>query len=27
RNDPTRLFRAEFDASEPVAPPPAAWGW
>ena len=24
RNDPTRLFRAEFDASEEVAPPPAA---
>ena len=27
RNDPTRLFRAEFDLTEPVAPPPAAWGW
>lgn len=27
RNDPTRLFRVEFDASEPVSPPPAAWGW
>lgn len=27
RNDPTRLFRVEFDASDPVPPPPAAWGW
>ncbi len=27
RNDPTRLFRVEFDADEPVTPPPAAWGW
>lgn len=27
RNDPTRLFRVEFDADEPVALPPAAWGW
>ena len=27
RNDPTRLFRVEFDASEPVSPPPPAWGW
>ena len=27
RNDPTRLFRVEFDASEPVAAPPPAWGW
>ena len=27
RNDPTRLFRAEFDASEEVAAPPSAWGW
>lgn len=27
RNDPTRLFRVEFDASDPVAAPPAAWGW
>lgn len=27
RNDPTRLFRVEFDASDPVAPPPPAWGW
>lgn len=27
RNDPTRLFRVEFDADEPIAPPPAAWGW
>ncbi|QZH75923.1 MAG: hypothetical protein JY451_04915 [Erythrobacter sp.] len=27
RNDPTRLFRVEFDASRPVAPPPPAWGW
>ena len=27
RNDPTRLFRVEFDASSPVTPPPPAWGW
>ncbi len=27
RNDPTRLFRVEFDASEEVAAPPPAWGW
>lgn len=27
RNDPTRLFRVEFDAGKPVTPPPAAWGW
>ena len=27
RNDPTRLFRVEFDASTPVTPPPPAWGW
>ncbi|WP_271079359.1 hypothetical protein [Aurantiacibacter sp. MUD61] len=27
RNDPTRLFRVEFDASDPVEPPPPAWGW
>ena len=27
RNDPTRLFRVEFDASAPVEPPPPAWGW
>ena len=27
RNDPTRLFRVEFDASTPIAAPPAAWGW
>lgn len=27
RNDPSRLFRVAFDASEPVAPPPPAWGW
>ncbi len=27
RNDPTRLFRVAFDASEPVEPPPSAWGW
>lgn len=27
RNDPTRLFRAEFDASEDVDAPPPAWGW
>ncbi|MBX7528016.1 hypothetical protein [Qipengyuania vesicularis] len=27
RNDPTRLFRVEFDASEPVPAPPPAWGW
>ena len=27
RNDPTRLFRVEFDASDPIAPPPPSWGW
>ena len=27
RNDPTRLLRVEFDASTPIAAPPAAWGW
>ncbi len=27
RNDPTRLFRVEFDASDEVAAPPPAWGW
>jgi hypothetical protein len=27
RNDPTRLFRVEIDASAPVEAPPAAWGW
>ena len=27
RNDPTRLFRVEFDLTDPVAAPPAAWGW
>ncbi|MBX7491915.1 hypothetical protein K3163_01685 [Qipengyuania sp. 1NDW9] len=28
RNDPTRLFRVEFDASRPLpAAPPPAWGW
>lgn len=27
RNDPTRLFRVEFDATKPVAAPPPAWGW
>lgn len=27
RNDPTRLFRVEFDASQPVEAPPPAWGW
>ncbi|MEW4449235.1 hypothetical protein [Qipengyuania sp. JC766] len=26
RNDPTRLFRLEFDAGDPVPPPPPAWG-
>ncbi len=26
-NDPTRLFRVEFDATTPVAAPPPAWGW
>ena len=25
-NDPTRIFRAEFDLSTPVAAPPPAWG-
>lgn len=27
RNDPTRLFRVEIDASAPVETPPDAWGW
>lgn len=27
RNDPTRLFRAEFDATREVDAPPKAWGW
>lgn len=27
RNDPSRLFRVEIDASAPVAAPPPAWGW
>lgn len=27
RNDPTRQFRVEFNANEPVTPPPPAWGW
>ena len=27
RNDPTRRFRVEFDASEEVDAPPPAWGW
>ncbi len=27
RNDPTRLFRVEFDASDPVDEAPPAWGW
>jgi hypothetical protein len=27
RNDPTRLFRVEFVASQPVEAPPPAWGW
>ena len=27
RNDPTRLFRVEFDASDAVEEPVAAWGW
>lgn len=27
RNDPTRLFRVEFDAGDDIAPPPPAWGW
>ena len=27
RNDPTRLFRVAFDASDAVEPPPPAWGW
>ena len=26
RNDPTRLFRVEFDANDPVDTPPPAWG-
>ena len=25
-NDPTRLFRAEFDLTRPIDPPPPAWG-
>lgn len=27
RNDPTRLFRVEFDLTDEIAPPPPAWGW
>lgn len=27
RNDPTRLFRVEFDANEEIVAPPPAWGW
>ena len=27
RNDPSRQFRVRFDASQPVEPPPPAWGW
>ena len=27
RNDPSRLFRVEFDLTDPVSPPPPAWGW
>ncbi|WP_338241732.1 hypothetical protein [Aurantiacibacter hainanensis] len=27
RNDPTRLFRVEFDAEHAVPAPPTAWGW
>ena len=27
RNDPTRLFRVEFDLTREIAPPPSAWGW
>lgn len=27
RNDPTRLFRVEFDAARTVTAPPKAWGW
>ncbi|MWV26636.1 hypothetical protein [Aurantiacibacter rhizosphaerae] len=27
RNDPTRLFRVEFDAGNPVDESPGAWGW
>ncbi len=27
RNDPTRLFRVEFDTTSPIDPPPPAWGW
>lgn len=27
RNDPTRLFRVEFDLAHGVAAPPPAWGW
>lgn len=26
-NDPTRLFRVEFDLTRPIDPPPPAWGW
>ena len=26
RNDPSRLFRVVFDLTDPVAPPPPAWG-
>ncbi|MGB3797949.1 MAG: hypothetical protein WA957_16820 [Alteraurantiacibacter sp.] len=27
RNDPTRLFRVEFDAGDAVEAAPSAWGW
>ena len=27
RNDPTRLFRVEFDLTREIAEPEAAWGW
>lgn len=27
KNDPTRLFRVRFDASQDVETPPPAWGW
>ncbi|MEL1252091.1 hypothetical protein [Aurantiacibacter gilvus] len=27
RNDPTRLFRVEFDLTRDIAAPPPAWGW
>lgn len=27
RNDPSRLFRVEFDLTQPVTAPPPAWGW